>query len=134
MTSDGHREAELRHWLVDYLVTTIGCNPDEVDPDLSFNHLGVGSRDAVVLSGELSELIGWPVSPVEFWQHPTIKALAHFLSAPEDPNQTPAPTRWNVLGWTSRSRSSGWVAAFPATLTGQKRYGSSYWTAAAQSV
>lgn len=48
-------ENELRHWL-DYLVTNIGCNPDDVDPEMSLNDLGVGSRDAVVLSGELSEL------------------------------------------------------------------------------
>ena len=72
-------EAALRHWLVDYLVTNIGCSPDEIDFDASFNDLGVGSRDAVVLSGELSELLGRPISPVEFWQYPTINALARFL-------------------------------------------------------
>ena len=83
MTSNLHGEAELRHWLVDYLVTNIGCNPVEIDPDLSLNDLGVGSRDAVVLSGELSELLGRSISPVEFWQHPTINALARFLSAAE---------------------------------------------------
>ena len=38
-------EGALRHWLVDYLVTNIGCRPDEVDPDLSLADLGVGSRD-----------------------------------------------------------------------------------------
>ena len=35
-----------------------------------------------MLSGELSEL-GRPVSPVEFWQHPTINALARFLTGSE---------------------------------------------------
>ena len=73
-------EAELRHWLVDYLVTTIGCSPNEVDFDASLKDLGVGSREAVVLSGELSELLDRPVSPVEFWQRPTINALARFLT------------------------------------------------------
>ena len=73
-------DAALRQWLVDYLVTNIGCSPDDVDFDASMNDLGVGSRDAVVLSGELSELLGRPVSPVEFWQHPTINALAQFLA------------------------------------------------------
>ncbi|WP_193048599.1 type I polyketide synthase [Mycolicibacterium baixiangningiae] len=76
-------ETALRHWLTDYLVTTVGCSPDDVDPEASFNDLGVGSTDAVVLSGELSELLGRSVSPVEFWQHPTIDALAGFLSAAE---------------------------------------------------
>ena len=51
-------EAALRHWLVDYLVTNIGCSPDEIDFDAPLNDLAVGSSDAVVLSGELSELLG----------------------------------------------------------------------------
>jgi len=78
-------EAELRHWLVDYLVTNIGCSPDKIDLDAALKDLGVGSRDSVVLSGELSELLGQPVSPIEFWQHPTINELARFLtgSVPE---------------------------------------------------
>lgn len=76
-------EAALRNWLVDYLVTNIGCNPEEVDVEASMNDLGVGSRDAVVLSGELSELLGRTVSPVEFWQHPTIDSLARFLTGAE---------------------------------------------------
>jgi len=76
-------EAELRSWLVDYLVTTIGCSPEKVDLDAPLNELGVGSRDSVVLSGELTELLGHPVSPVEFWQNPSINTLAHALLNPD---------------------------------------------------
>ncbi|ORB67810.1 type I polyketide synthase [Mycolicibacterium tusciae] len=83
MTSWGHFEPELRNWLVDYLVTNIGCSPDQIDLDTPLNELGVGSRDAVVLSGELSELLRRPVSPVDFWQNPTINALAHALLHPD---------------------------------------------------
>ncbi len=83
MTSGINNEADLRHWLVDYLVTNIGCTPDEVDPNLTLADLGVSSRDAVVLSGELSELLGKTVSPIDFWEHPTINALAAYLTAPE---------------------------------------------------
>src|SRR6476469_2173871 len=83
MTATISDEAQLRQWLVDYLVTNIGCNPDEVDLDQSLADLGLGSPEAVVLSGELAELLGRPVSPVEFWQHPTINALVGFLTAPE---------------------------------------------------
>jgi acyl transferase domain-containing protein/acyl carrier protein len=95
MTSSGiGGEADLRHWLVDYLVTNIGCTPDEVDPDLSLADLGVSSRESVVLSGELSELLGKTVSPIEFWEHPTINALAAYLTAPEaDPESDAGPTR-----------------------------------------
>ena len=83
MTASIGGEADLRHWLVDYLVTNIGCTPDEVDPNLSLADLGVSSRDAVVLSGEMTELLGKTVSPIDFWEHPTINALAAYLTAPE---------------------------------------------------
>ena len=84
MTSvGGDREAELRNWLVDYFVTNVGCNPDQIYLDAPVNELGLGSRDAVVLSGELSEWLGQPVSPVDFWQNPTINGLAHALVHPE---------------------------------------------------
>ncbi|MBU3749812.1 MAG: acyltransferase domain-containing protein, partial [Mycobacterium sp.] len=83
MTLPGDGEDELRNWLIDYLVTNIGCNPDNVDPHLPFNQLGVGSRDGVVLAGELSEVLSRPVSPVDIWQHPTIAGLAYALTHPE---------------------------------------------------
>ena len=83
MTSFGDQEAELRNWLVDYLVTNIGCSPDQIHPDAPLNELGVGSRDAVVLSGELSELLRRPVSPVDFWQNPTLNGLAYALIHPD---------------------------------------------------
>src|SRR5271156_3561036 len=78
--TENFSDVALREWLVDYLVTNIGCNPDEIDLDASLNDLGVGSRDSIVLSGELSELLGRPVSPVEFWEHPTTNALVGLLT------------------------------------------------------
>lgn len=81
----------LRQWLVDYLILNIGCDPGEVNPDASMSDLGVGSRDSVVLSGELSELLGRVVSPIEFWQHPSINELVAYLTAPDtDPVDEPA--------------------------------------------
>jgi phthiocerol/phenolphthiocerol synthesis type-I polyketide synthase B len=82
MTTPFDEEA-LRHWLADYLVTNIGCSPYDIDFDASMSDLGLGSRDAVVLSGELSEVLGRKVSPVEFWQHPSIAGLARFLTGSE---------------------------------------------------
>jgi hypothetical protein len=34
-------ENELRHWLVDYLVTNIGCSPDALDLEAPLNDLGL---------------------------------------------------------------------------------------------
>ncbi len=80
-------ESAARNWLLDYLVTTIGCSADDIDCDASLSDLGVGSRDAVTFSGEVSELLGRPVSPVEFWQYPTINALVRFLTGAESEPQ-----------------------------------------------
>ncbi len=57
--------------------------------------LGVGSRDAVVLTGVLSEFLGRTVSPVDFWQYPTVDTLAKFLTGgevePVDARHRPRP-------------------------------------------
>jgi phthiocerol/phenolphthiocerol synthesis type-I polyketide synthase B len=82
MTSSYDEDA-LRHWLADYLVTNVGCSLYDIDFDAPMSDLGLGSRDAVVLSGELTELLGRKISPVEFWQHPTISDLARFLTGAE---------------------------------------------------
>ena len=73
-------EAAVRRWLVDYLVKNNGCSPEDIDRGASMHDLGVGSRDAVVLTGVLSEFLGRAVSPVDFWQYPTVDALAKFLT------------------------------------------------------
>ncbi|WP_231702975.1 type I polyketide synthase [Tsukamurella asaccharolytica] len=77
-------EGALREWLTDYLVTVIGCGRDEVDGDAPVRDLGLGSTDAVVLSGELTELLGRPVSAVELFEHPTINALSAALAGADD--------------------------------------------------
>jgi len=76
-------EPAVRRWLVDYLVENNGCSPEHIDRGASMHDLGVGSRDAVVLTGVLSEFLGRPVSPVDFWQYPTVDALAKFLTGGE---------------------------------------------------
>src|SRR5258705_683285 len=81
ITSDA---VELRNWLVASLCTRLGCDADEIDLNASLKDVGVGSRDALELSGELAELLGRPVSPVDFWQNPTTNALVEFPTGPWD--------------------------------------------------
>ncbi len=109
-------ELELRQWLVDYLITNIGRSPDDVDCEVSLKDLGVGSRDAVVLSGELSELLGRPVSPVELWEHTTINALSRFLTDSE----TDAEPVWDHGGdWTDEPIAViGLGCRFPGDIHG----------------
>lgn len=86
MSEINQEGVELRSWLVDNLCARLGCDAGEIDLDASLNDVGVGSRDALELSGELAERLGKPVSPVDFWQNPTINALVTFLTAPESEN------------------------------------------------
>jgi phthiocerol/phenolphthiocerol synthesis type-I polyketide synthase A len=88
MTKDIRDLAELRQWLVDYFVSVVGCDAEDVDTDITLNDLGLSSRDAVVLAGEMSEVLGRSVSPLDFWHHPTINALSSHLMAPEGPSET----------------------------------------------
>ncbi|PQP41730.1 type I polyketide synthase [Mycolicibacterium austroafricanum] len=84
-------EAAVRRWLVDYLITNNGCSPEHIERGASMHDLGVGSRDAVVLTGVLSEYLGRAVSPVDFWQYPTVDALAKFLTGGEVEPVDPGP-------------------------------------------
>ena len=90
MTVNIHDVAELREWLIDYFVTVVGCVAEEVNPEIPLSDLGLGSRDAIVLAGEMSELLGRSVSPLDFWEFSTISALAGHLAAPEDRPETSA--------------------------------------------
>ncbi len=119
MTSSVNNEADLRHWLVDYLVTNIGCRPDEVDPNFALADLGVSSRDAVVLSGELSELLGKTVSPIDFWEHPTINGLAAHLTAPApDPASDAALNRQARNALDEPIAVIGMGCRFPGEISG----------------
>ena len=92
-------EDGLRRWLVDYLVTNLGCDAGQIDQGASMHDLGVGSRDAVVLTGELSAVLDRPVSPVDFWQYPTVNALARFLTGGDvEPLGAAAPAAGIGLG------------------------------------
>ncbi|ANI40101.1 putative beta-ketoacyl synthase [Mycolicibacterium vaccae 95051] len=84
-------EAAVRRWLTDYLVTNNGCSPEHIERGASMHDLGVGSRDAVVLTGVLSEFLGRTVSPVDFWQYPTVGSLAKFLTGGDVEPVDPAP-------------------------------------------
>ncbi|MFC7752696.1 SDR family NAD(P)-dependent oxidoreductase [Tsukamurella soli] len=81
-TADPTRET-LRTWLIERIAAVGGLALAQVDPTTPMTDLGIGSKDAVVLVGELGELLGRVVSPVEFWQHPTIDDLVGYLTGAE---------------------------------------------------
>jgi acyl transferase domain-containing protein len=78
------------------LADAMECAPEAIDPRTPFANYGLGSRDAVVLSGELEELLGRPLSPAVFYEYPTLDALvAHLMTGarPEPGLLARAPAR-----------------------------------------
>ncbi|MCP1387553.1 polyketide synthase Pks13 [Corynebacterium sp. TA-R-1] len=72
-------ENELTAWLTRWVAATTG-QPD-VDTATPLEAYGLSSRDAVVLSGELENLLGRKIDPTIAYQYPTIEALAKALVA-----------------------------------------------------
>ena len=113
-------EAAVRRWLVDYLVTNNGCSPEQIDAGASMHDLGVGSRDAVVLTGVLSEFVGRTVSPVDFWQYPTVDALAKFLTGGEGEPAARTDSKYvstSGLSWEVFTRFVGLRADYRCPIT-----------------
>ncbi len=87
MTGSISGEADLRHWLIDCLVTNIGCTPDEVDPDPVACRPRRQLRDASCCPAELSERC-WagPYRRLTSGSFPTINALAAYLARTRAPS------------------------------------------------
>ena len=76
-------ENELSAWLQKWVSETVGVDLAEVEPTKPLETFGLSSRDAVIMSGELENLLGRRIDPTIAYQYPSIAALAAALTAPE---------------------------------------------------
>ncbi|MEX3504332.1 polyketide synthase Pks13 [Corynebacterium sp. LK2510] len=77
-------ENELIIWLQKWVAQAVGSDVAEVEPTKPLETFGLSSRDAVIMTGELENLLGKRVDPTIAYQYPTIAALASALTAPEE--------------------------------------------------
>lgn len=70
---------QLRGWLRDWVVEVSGLTPEEVTDTKPMENFGLSSRDAVILSGELENLLGVQLDATIAYEYPTIQALAQRL-------------------------------------------------------
>ena len=88
--------AELRAWMISRVAEIAGVPAHDVDPAVPFDSYGLGSAQAVSLSGELEERLGATLSPTLLYEHPTIDELADALTGvpqavqPEPVSEAPA--------------------------------------------
>jgi amino acid adenylation domain-containing protein len=80
-------------WLAAKIAAPLGMRPAEVDLRRPLASFGIGSLQAVRLAADLEEWLGRKLSPTLAYDHPTIDALARFLSdepLPRDAGQATA--------------------------------------------
>ncbi len=85
------RTAEvIQAWLVSKLSERLGIESHEIDVREPFASYGLGSTQAVSLSGELAEWLGRKLSPALAYEYPTIETLArHLAESPEASESIP---------------------------------------------
>jgi polyketide synthase 13 len=71
---------EIAAVLVDWVARKTGLPGAEIDRNRRFDHYGLDSTDAVMLIGDLEDLVGRPLSAALPYRHPTIAALAQVLA------------------------------------------------------
>lgn len=72
---------EITVWLVKWIAKQSKIAESAVDVEEPFVNLGLSSRQAVMLSGDLEDWLGVEVLPSAAWDHPTVAALATHLAA-----------------------------------------------------
>jgi acyl carrier protein len=84
-TRDWERERapaqNLRTWLVSKMAELTGLDPQEIDIWEPFTDLGLTSKDAVIISGDLEKLLDRRLSPALLYDYPSIGMLAQHLAA-----------------------------------------------------
>ncbi|MEU0563495.1 aminotransferase class III-fold pyridoxal phosphate-dependent enzyme [Dactylosporangium sp. NPDC006015] len=76
-------QADVEAWILRHVAEKVGAGT--VEPDAVLADLGLSSRDALVLLGDLQQLLGRPVEATVFWQYPTARLLARHLTGAGEP-------------------------------------------------
>lgn len=72
--------ADIEAWIRAYLAKELGVDEAAIDPETPFLALGVGSRQAVIMAGDLEDWLGVELEAAIAWEHPTARSLAGFLA------------------------------------------------------
>ncbi|MHA2789997.1 polyketide synthase Pks13 [Corynebacterium sp. S7] len=80
-------EEELSQWMLNWVSQATEVPLEELDTQKPLESFGLASRDAVVLSGELENLLGRQLDATIAYEYPTISELAKFLVQGESKDQ-----------------------------------------------
>ncbi len=91
----GMRANTIQTWLITRIAAILELDSTSIDPRQPFTYYGLGSIQAVSLTGELEDFLSRKLSPTLAWDYPTIELLANYLANYDQqitqPKATPAP-------------------------------------------
>jgi len=79
----------IQSWLVTRIAAMLELEPTSIDPRQPFTYYGLGSVQAVSLTGELDDFLNRKLSPTLAWDYPSIELLAGFLAQDSAPVKNP---------------------------------------------
>lgn len=69
----------IHNWLVDNLSSSLGVDPEQVDPRVSLERYGLDSAKSIEITGDLSNWLGIDINPELFYDYPTIEKATNHL-------------------------------------------------------
>jgi acyl carrier protein len=70
----------IRAWLFTEVAELLSIAPAALDAQEPLSNYGLSSMTGMMLSGDIEDWLGLKLDPAVAWEHPTIEALAHYLS------------------------------------------------------
>ncbi|MFN8386728.1 MAG: beta-ketoacyl synthase N-terminal-like domain-containing protein [Anaerolineales bacterium] len=91
----------IQSFLLTRIASMLEMDASAIDPRQPFTYYGLGSVQAVSLTGDLEVFLNLKLAPTLAWDYPTIESLANFLSNDSQPAKssspvTPQPTFNNI--------------------------------------
>ncbi|MFN8433384.1 MAG: amino acid adenylation domain-containing protein [Anaerolineales bacterium] len=77
----GLNSSVLQTWLVTRIASMLEMDVTSIDPRQPFTYYGLGSVQAVSLTGDLEDFLGRKLAPTLAWDYPTIELLANHLAS-----------------------------------------------------
>jgi acyl carrier protein len=93
--------SSIKPWLVQWISKELNLSATEIDTSKSLLEYSLSSMTAMMLVGELEDLLGIEISPTLVWDYPCIDLLAEYLDSesqksPKALQNNPEPSSVNV--------------------------------------
>ena len=87
-TKQNKPTADIQSFLIDRIASILETDTTSIDPRQPFTYYGLGSVQAVSLTGDLEVFLNRKLSPTLAWDYPTIELLANHLANDSQSKQT----------------------------------------------